>query len=128
MAYERSRQNRLFAYNLAMIFKATVTKIKIAYQDRYEPEYIHVLATFYWRLLLVGAAIVLVGELVYCAQQFFNIQSDLAQQATTQTQLPPNVGGTDKARLAALLDNLAHKQSQYDLLKSGTSTYADPSR
>ncbi len=111
-----------------MIQIATWTRIRTAYAYRHEPEYLRLVATYFWRMLLCIGVIIIAGAVWYGAFQLFSVLEDVGNRSAKAYSSGTETSILDRAKLQATLDIFAERRAQYESLKANPSTVADPSR
>lgn len=92
---------------------------------RHEPEHFRKLADFYWRALLVLAALIVIGSGTYGVMKF------MAALQEREDALGPSGGGVpllNKKDLEATLEGFAARAAAYESFKTTPPKIADPSR
>jgi len=92
---------------------------------RHEPEHFRKLADFYWRALLVLAALTIMGFAAYGMMKFMDsltANEDLLVASGTGVPL------LNQRDLQATLEGFEARRARYEALKVSTPNIADPSR
>lgn len=110
---------------MTRFFNNIFTRIRDLYANRAEPEGARVLATYYWRALLIAAFVTLALSIAYGERSLFRILRDLGTAPEATLPAAP----FDRASLDAVISTLQERQQTYDALKAGPrKTLTDPSR
>jgi len=103
-------------------------RLRVAYRARREPESLRVLTEFYWHMLLITAAFIIIGITLYGFVRFTSVLRNPDEDIVT---LSPNARVTsvlNRTEMEVLVGYFAERRTQYELLKKNPLQIADPSR
>ncbi len=126
MAWDGSHTRALDIPLLIMTTERHTNSMRDLYAYRYEPEYMHMFARLFWRILLSASVLVVIVASVYGLSELFSVLRDTGEVAGTGTGR--SVPTLDRARLQNTLDAFHARAALFESLKTSTSTVADPSR
>ena len=100
-------------------------KLRHAYQNRHEPECVHVLANAYWHTLLFATGLVVIVFVWYGFWQLIAItgSSEAAQLEQTAARSP-----LDRAVLQGTVNGFSERGMRYEFLTDNPPVVADPFR
>ncbi|RJQ34223.1 hypothetical protein C4556_03260 [Candidatus Parcubacteria bacterium] len=100
-------------------------KLRHAYQNRHEPECVHVLANAYWHILLFATALVVTVFVWYGFWQLIAItgspEAAQLEQAAARSPL-------DRAALQGTVSGFSERSKRYEFLTDNPPVVADPFR
>ena len=102
-----------------------IDKLEDVYRHRNEPEALRMLATLYWRSLLIIALAMLVFVFLYSTWTLQGVLAALNTAPDTFTAAPSPL---DRASLESTLAAFDARTSTYANRAAHTSTFSDPSR
>ena len=106
----------------------TWTRIRTAYAYRHEPEYLRLLASYFWSMLLWTGTVIIAAVIVYGIFQLFSVFEDAGNRSTKTSAVGTEAPILDRAQLQATLKTFIERQAQYELLRTSSPNIADPSR
>ena len=107
-------------------FKRTWERLRHAYQNRHEPECVHVLADAYWRILLLTTALIVFVAVWYGFWQLMTITSGSAASSPVSTSAAPPI--LDREALESTVNGFSERRARYEFLIDNPPKVSDPSR
>lgn len=106
----------------------TWTRIRTAYSYRHEPEYLRLLASYFWNMLLWMATIITACVVLYGSFQLTSVFEDTGNRSAKAPAVGTEAPILDRAQLQATLNTFTERQARYESLKANPPAIADPSR
>lgn len=106
----------------------TWTRIRTAYAYRHEPEYLRLLASYFWNMLLWMATIITAGVVLYGSLQLVSVFEDAGNRSVKAPAVGTEAPILDRAQLQATLNIFNERRAQYEGLKANPPDVTDPSR
>lgn len=100
--------------------------LRAVYEARYEPENIRPLVEWYWRVLLTGSLLGIIGVLAYGATEFFGVLGNLNDAQSVSRGTPPLI--LNRAQLADTLTKHKTRLDALEAAKGQQQQFADPSK
>lgn len=106
--------------------KNTFARLKAAYSDLSEPEFVKMFADMYWHALIALCALGVIVSLVYGAMRFMGVQVTLS---SNETQAQASTGkDIDRELLQNTVDGYQARAQKFTALASSTEALIDPAK
>ena len=107
-------------------FNSSFTRLKEAYSDLVEPEFMEEFADIYWRALIMLSCLAIVAILIYGALRLMDVQATLTTASSGESQSSSK--DLDSDALQSAVDGFNARAQNFLSTAAGSSTIPDPSR
>jgi hypothetical protein len=108
-----------------MPMKNTLERLKAAWSDLSEPEFVKMFADMYWHALISLSMLAIVIALGYAAIRFMNVQATLS--STPPAGKAASGQDIDKALLQSTVDGFRSRAANF-LIAASSTPIADPAK